>query len=286
MLIALWAALKGGPYEDATHYLAAAQAPQRIISLVPALTQMLFAIGAGPRVVAVSSFDTEPPDVLPLPKVGALLDPDVERILALKPDLVVVYGSQDDLRAQLGRAGIPTFEYRHAGLPGVMDTIRELGARTGRVTEATRLSEDIQRRLTAIKTRIAGQPRLRTLLVFGREPQSLRNIYVSGARGFLNDLLEVAGGTNVFSDVDAESVQPSTEQILTRAPDAIIEIRAVGLTAADAPVDMTSWNVLASIPAVRHRRVLLLAGSHFVVPGPRVADTAESLARALHPHLF
>ena len=86
-------------------------APTRIISLVPAVSEMLFAVGAGPQVVAVSSFDDYPPEVLKLPRVGALLDPDLERILSLRPDLVIVYESQVDLRRQLGRASIPMFVY-------------------------------------------------------------------------------------------------------------------------------------------------------------------------------
>src|SRR6185312_14915703 len=88
----------------------------RIVSLVPALTEMLFAIGAGPQVVAVSSYDEFPPQVKSLPRVGALLDPDMERILALRPDLVLSYGSQTDVQAQLARANIRVFSYRHAGL--------------------------------------------------------------------------------------------------------------------------------------------------------------------------
>ena len=104
---------------------------RRIISLVPALTEMLFAIGAGPQVVAVSSYDEFPPQVKSLPRVGALLDPDTERILSLKPDLVVTYGSQVDLQTQLKRASIATFDYRHGGLDHIFTTIRELGQRTG-----------------------------------------------------------------------------------------------------------------------------------------------------------
>ena len=84
--------------------------PQRIISLIPAVTEMLFALGAGDRVVAVGSFDRYPPQVEQRPRVGALLDPDLERMLALKPDLVAVYGSQTDLRQQLQRAGVPVFD--------------------------------------------------------------------------------------------------------------------------------------------------------------------------------
>ena len=99
-------------------------APTRIISLIPAVTEMLFAMSAGPAVVAVSSFDEYPPQVKSLPRVGALLDPDLERILSLRPELVIVYESQTDLRRQLERAGIPMFVYKHAGLADVTLTIR------------------------------------------------------------------------------------------------------------------------------------------------------------------
>ena len=103
----------------------------RIISLVPALTEMLFAIGAGPQVVAVSSYDEFPPEVKALPRVGALLDPDTERIISLKPDLVITYGSQVDLQTQMKRASVATFDYRHGGLDHILATMRELGQRTG-----------------------------------------------------------------------------------------------------------------------------------------------------------
>src|SRR6185503_3867333 len=100
-------------------------AVSRIVSLVPAVTEMLFALGAGPKVVGVSSFDHFPPEVERVPRVGALLDPDVDRILSLRPDLVVVYRSQSDVLAQLGRANIPVFVYAHAGLADVTTTLRQ-----------------------------------------------------------------------------------------------------------------------------------------------------------------
>ena len=93
---------------------------RRIVSLVPAVTEMLFAIGAGPQIVGVSSYDHFPPEVEALPKVGALLDPDTERILSLRPDLVVVYGSQTDVDAHFKKAGIRTFNYRHGGKGAIL----------------------------------------------------------------------------------------------------------------------------------------------------------------------
>ena len=137
-------------------------APSRIVSLIPAVTEMLFALGAGPQVVAVSSFDEYPPEALKLPRVGALLNPDLERILSLRPDLVVVYESQADLRRQLERATIPMFVYKHASLADVAVTIRQLGTRIGRDGDAATLVKKIDDQLADIKRRVAGRPRPRT----------------------------------------------------------------------------------------------------------------------------
>lgn len=258
--------------------------PKRIISLVPALTEMLFAIGAGPQVIAVSSYDEEPPAVKALPRVGALLDPDTERILSLKPDLVVVYGSQVELQSQLKRAAIPMFDYRHFGLPEVMTTMRELGVRTGHADEADRSARGLEARLAAVRTRVGDARRPRTLLVFGREPRTLRNIYASGGRGFLHDMLIAAGGENVFADVDREAVQATTETILARKPDVILELRSTPLFGNEAQqAEVNAWAILASVPAVRDHRVIILTGQGTTVPGPRVADAVERMAKALHP---
>jgi len=257
-------------------------APSRIVSLVPAVTEMLFAIGAGPQLVAVSSYDADPPEVKSLPRVGALLDPDVERILALRPDLVITYGSQADLHSQLASARIPFFDYRHGGLAAVTGTMRALGARTGHAQEADSAAGGIESRLAAIRARNVGRARPRTLLVFGRERGALRNIYASGGRGFLHDMLEAAGGVNVFADVDRESVQATTELILARAPEVILEVRSADvLTAEEAAREASTWAPLASVPAVRQRRVVVLTGRGLTVPGPRVADVVEQMARAL-----
>ena len=264
--------------------VAAQSRPQRIISLVPALTEMLYAIGAGPQIVAVSSYDKYPPQVETLPRVGALLDPDTERILSLKPDLVITYGSQVDLQAQMKRAGIPTFDYRHGGLSHILITMKELGVRTGHAADARQAVAAIEARLAAVRARVAGKRRPKTLLVFSREPKTLRNIYVSGGRGFLHDMLEIAGGDNVFNDIDKESVQVSTETILATAPEVILELRPEEIAAGQPmQAELASWSRLASIPAVRNEQVLFIAGHAVTVPGPRIADSVERMAKALHP---
>ena len=258
---------------------------RRIVSIIPATTEMLFAMGAGDRVAAVGSYDRFPPDVEKLPRVGALLDPDVERIIAMRPDLVIVYGTQAELRTQLDRAQIAYFPYTHRGLPDITQTMRLLGARVGVEAQANALADRIERQLNDVKARVATTARPKTLLVFSRERGSLRNIDASGGVGFLHDMLETAGGTDVLGDVQRQSVTMTTEMVLARAPEAIIELRYARDDTTD-PSDLRQWNALASVPAVRNKRVFMLRGEEFVVPGPRVVGATERIAHTLHPEAF
>jgi iron complex transport system substrate-binding protein len=266
--------------------LAAAQSSaNRVISVIPAATEILFAIGAGDHVVAVGSYDRFPPEIDRLPRVGALFDPNVERILALRPDLVVAYETQTELKAQLQRAGIPFYSYTHRGLPDIMDTIRSLGGRVGFGANADALATHLEQQLAGIRKRVAGVQHPKTLLVFGRQAGSLKNIDASGGEGFLHDMLETAGGTNVLGDLHRQSVVASTELILARAPDVIIELHyAAGDVSAR--TDLRAWDALPSVPAVRNHRIYVLQGEQFVVPGPRVAAATEQIARTLHPDAF
>jgi iron complex transport system substrate-binding protein len=268
---------KGAPYDR----------PRRIISLVPATTEMLFAMGAGDRVAGVSNYDRFPAEVERLPKVGGLLDPDVERVLSLKPDLVIVYDTQTDLKRQLERARVPIFPYVHRGLPDITETMRTLGARVGAKAAADAAAARIEEQLAAVGRRVAGRSKPKTLLVFGREQGTLRHVTASGGYGFLHDVLEIAGGADVLGDLRKQSVDMSTEMILTRAPEVIIELH-YGDTVKPEIFDAERqvWNGLASVPAVKNRRVYLLNGLEFVVPGPRIVVAAERFARTLHPEAF
>ena len=262
----------------------AQQHPQRIVSVVPALTEALFAIGASDQIVGVGSFDTMPSEIISLPRVGGLLDPDLEQIFSLRPDLVVLYGSQADQIEQLTRAGIATFSYIHGGLADSLSTLRRLGARAGREDAAQQVVSMIIARLANLDISLRGRHRPRALLVFGREPGSLRNIYASGGIGFLHDMLEAAGGRNVLAHVARESIQLTSEAILTTAPEVIIELTYNDRMTLDTQLaELAVWNQLSAVPAVRNQRVHLLLGAHFVRPGPRLAEATTAIARTLHP---
>ncbi len=261
--------------------------PKRIVTLVPSMTEVLFAIGAGDEVVGVSSYDRFPPEVMSKPRVGALLDPDFERILSLKPDLVVVYATQNDLIDRLKRVGIPIFVSKHAGLADVTASIREIGARLGRTERAAQVAGAIDRDLEEIRTRVAGRPRPKTALIFGREPGTLRAIYASAGFGFMHDMLLAAGGEDVFGDVRRENIQVTVEVLLARAPEVIIEVHpAEGWTPERLLKEQMVWNSLSSLPAVKSKRVHLLADDRLWAPGPRVAEGVRRLAEMLHPAAF
>jgi iron complex transport system substrate-binding protein len=279
--------LLGAPARPSAQPGPATVAPQRIVSLVPATTEMLYTIGAGRRIVGVGNYDRYPPEVEKLPRLGGLLDPNIEQLIALRPDLVIVYDTQVDLKRQLQRANIPMWGYSLKGLADVTATLRALSARTGMTAAGNASATRLEAQLHDVSARVAGRVRPRTLLVFGREPGTLRGLNASGGFGFLHDLVELAGGTDVLTDVKQAAVAMSSEMVLARAPDVIIELHyGEPWPAARIETERRVWSALPSVPAVRNGRVTLLTGDEFVVPGPRVTVAAERLAQTLHPDAY
>jgi iron complex transport system substrate-binding protein len=149
------------------------------------------------------------------------------------------------------------------------------------------VAKQVEVKLQSIRTRVSKYPKPKVLLVLGREPDAIRNVYASGGIGFLNDMVTAAGGINVFAHIQREAVRPTAEGVLAASPDVIIEIRAEGLLSPTTTSNQPNvWNALSAIPAVQKDRVYFLTGSDLVVPGPRVAKATERLARTLHPAAF
>jgi iron complex transport system substrate-binding protein len=279
-------ALAVSPFASPIRQDAQREAPRysRIVSLVPAVTEMLFAMGAGDAVAGISSYDRYPPEALTRPKVGGLIDPDFERILSLRPDLVITYGTQSELIDRLRRANIGIYNYEHAGLADITATLRSLGQRIGRRAEAERLAASLEQHLADVRARVAGRPRPRTALIIGRELGTLRGVHASAGVGFLHDLLETAGGIDVFDDVKRQSLQVSTEVLLARAPEVILELHPPeGWTPEKIARERAVWQQLPSLPAVRRGRIHILTDHRLIVPGPRVGDAARMIADLLHP---
>jgi iron complex transport system substrate-binding protein len=248
----------------------------RVISLVPAATEMLYELGAGDLLVAVSSYDTWPPQVESLPRVGALIDPDVERILTLQPDLVVVDPAHAGLIAQLRSAGIDSYTYATGSLDGILGHATDLGTAVGLEANGRRLSAMLAGQLRAVQAEVEGREQPTVLLVFGRRPGAFSELWVNGGVGFLAEIVSVAGGDGLFADLGRPSFRAGLEVLLSAPPDVVIEARA------DAELEILEreWRALPGFSAVR---VVLLDPAVALIPGPRVVDTAARLAEALHP---
>jgi len=260
---------------------------RRIVSLVPAATEMLFALGAGDRVVGVTDFDSYPPPVVDIPKVGALLDPNVERIFELQPDLVVTYRTQSTLTARLESAGIRSFSFVTGSIGDMLSTIETLGGVIGEPETARRVAAEIEASLEL--TRAQGSSRAsggrpKVLLAHSRDAGVIGSFYTEGRPSYLNELVEIAGGENLFADVGMTSFQPSLEQVLERSPEVIIELLpASGGAPGSIRRRLEDWARLESVPAVRNDRVYVLADDYLLLVGPRIHLVAARLAGVIHP---
>jgi iron complex transport system substrate-binding protein len=248
--------------------------PVRIVSCSPSLTEIAFALGAGPRVVAVSDHCDHPPEVRALPRVGPFLSPRLEAILGARPDLVLLHGVQGDLDGALQRAGLRTMRIGVDRMADVRAAVEAVGVAVGRAPEAAALVARIERDLAAVRP----APPRSVLLIVGRDPGTLRNVFAAGPGTYLDELARRAGARNVVGDAATAYPRISTETIVARAPEVIVEALHPG---ADPDAARRDWSALATVPAVRDGRVHIVTDRLWVTPGPRLADGLRALVDLL-----
>ena len=244
----------------------------RIVSLVPATTELLFAIGAGPELVGRTRWDIWPPAALQVPDVGDGLDPNLEAVLARKPDLVVLYRGAGTAAAvsRLHTLGVPALGVRTDQLADVPRVAYLLGAATGHIAAADSLGHAFDRQLDSVSVPSAS-PSLRPsvlLLAWDDPPLTI------GAGSFLDEIVGRAGGRNLFHDVAAPSGPVSIEAIAARDPDVILTLGSGPPRIADRP----EWRV---VRAVRERRFIQMPGAEFSQPSPRSPEAIAELRAAL-----
>ena len=249
--------------------------PRRLISLAPSSTEILYAIGAGDRLVGIDRYSDWPKATASVAKVGANLDPSLERILGLRPDLVFITTSANTEATDegLAHAGIPVFVSRARKLSEIYADIEAIGGAVGREEAARALTASMRARFEKLRARWAGRPPVRTLVVVWPDP-----LVVASRTSHLDDLITLAGGINVADDSTQPFPTYSLERLLARAPEVIL----VGSHAAGAPAH-GAFERLTAVPAVRDHRVYSIDGNLIFRPGPRVVEGAEAIARLLHP---
>jgi len=258
--------------DDAGRRVALAAPARRMVSLLPSFTEILFAIGAGDRLVGRTAWCDYPPAALAVPSVGDGMPPNVEAVAARRPDLVVLYRSGPNATAaqQLERLGIPTVLFDLNRLDELAPAARRLGVLTGRGAAGDSLARAMDSLASQRPEPLAPGPKSIVFVVWDNPP------IVIGAGSYLDRLAGLAGARNVFHDIATASAQVSIETIAARNPDfiAVLSDTATPPRYAGRP----EWRV---VPAVRNRRFLFLPGRLFGRPGPRAAEAVRELRRVL-----
>lgn len=251
---------------------------ERVVSLIPAATELLFAMGSGDRLVGRTRYGGDhPPEAARVPSVGEGVRPSVESVMARRPDAVVVYagqGNQGSIR-RFRDLGVPVLAVAHNTIPELMANIDRLGALTGRSGAADSLKRSVRRRLDDVAAVVAGGEPLRVYYdVWSDPPRTV------GSGSYLDSLITVAGGRNVFGDLDAPSPQVSLEAVVRREPDVVVFPRGEASGDRPPPPARSGWR---EIPAVRRGDVRSVDAGLLHRLGPRLGEAAAHLAATLHP---
>ena len=262
-------------------------AASRIITLAPNSAEILCALGACDRVVGVSKFCVYPPELSSKPRVGGLFDPNLERIAGLQPDLVVLRGNNPEVEQLCTERGVAVFRDPTERLADIEDCIRSLADLVGAVEEGAEMIRRHRDRIEMIRRRVAGLPKPRVFVTVSRNPGELSNILTTGRSTFLGETIVLAGGVNVFGDIDMDYPQVTPEEILARRPDIVIELMPEAeLTDSMREHMIRQWAELGTIPAVERERIYFITESNALIPSPRYVEIIDRVSHILHPLAF
>jgi iron complex transport system substrate-binding protein len=263
--------------------------PQRIVSAAPAITETLFALGLGDRVVGVTTHCRFPEEARKKAKIGGYLRPSLEAIVALRPDLVIAERSPSNLATQLGGLKISVVEVDFKTLPDILASFQKIADAAGVAERGVALRNSIARQMDQIRNRGKPYERVKMMFVVGRTAGTLTGIIVVGGNSYLSELMGIAGGVNAFADAAAAYPKVTLEEVLARDPDVILDRADMGdqstATEAQKRAVINLWRTYPMLKAVKRDRVVFGISDIFFVPGPRIVDAAQAFARMLHPEV-
>jgi len=251
---------------------------QRVISLAPAITEIVFDLGKGETLVGVTKFCDYPPAAMKIAKIGGLLDMNMEAFLALAPEIVIAYPEQNAKLRSL-RLPLQILVVKHQCLADLFDSIFAIGSALHAERNAKNMVLAMKNKLAVIADNAGHRSKIRTLIVAGRNADELKNMYIIGKNDFLNELLEIAGGVNAYQGaINYPNI--SLEGVIFLNPDLIIEISAHYEGISDEKV-FALWQPFTMIAAVRKRQIRIIKESFWLRPGSRVGLVAAEMAGIL-----
>jgi len=254
----------------------------RIVSLAPSVTETLFELGLGSRIVGVTRYCSWPPEAAKIPKIGGWHDPSLEAILGVRPDTVFLLPEQSDIAAKLRAAGIATLALPAKDLTDVAASARLAGATCGVEKEAEAFVIRFDAALARTAEKSAGKERPKVLVAVGRDRDGtgIKGLFVAGKGSFHDELIDRAGGRNACT-VAVPYPRISAEGLIAMNPDVIIEFISTDEAKTNPTVD--DWKTFDTLPAVKNGRVHIVTGDRSFIPGPRAPLLLEELARLIHP---
>ena len=261
----------------------------RIISLAPSTTEMLFAMGLGDKVIGVSEFCNWPPQAKEIPKVGGLLNPNYEAIVAAKPDLVIAFDDMTEAENKFAALGIETLMVKHDSLDEILDSILTIGHRCGKAEQADQIVNEIRNRIQEIQSRIPNTNKPKVLISLGHEysqdpAAKPRNIYIAGNDGFYSEMIKFAGGQNAYGG-KFPFPTVSAESVISMNPQIIIDIAPVATKQTDSRITIQQWKNFGQIDAAKNDGIYVFTEDYTAIPGPRFILTLEKIARIINPEL-
>ena len=259
-----------------------ALSPHRIISVAPAITEILFALGAGDQVVGDTTYCNYPEAAKTKPRIGGFTTPSVEAILALRPDEVIMTKKRPDVAQKLRQTGIDVLEVEPDNLSGIYESIRLISDKIGEPASGQALIQSIRKELEAAAVGAGTGPKPRVLFVIGRTPGTVLDLIAVGSGSYLSELVGLAGGENVFADASVPYPQVGMEEVIRRNPDVIIDMgHNEMLTETQKQTVKDLWSKYSFLRAVKNNRVFPISADYFVTPGPRVVQAVRDIRQML-----
>ncbi len=259
----------------------------RIVSLAPSTTEILFALGLGDKTAGVSQFCNWPPQARKLPRMGGLMNPNYEAIVAAKPDLVIVFDDMLESENKLRALGIETLAIKHDTINDILNAISTIGFRCGKAQEAQFIVADILNKIHTIESQNQTQNRPKVLVCIGhdysQDPKAaVQNIYIAGNDGFYSEMIKLAGGQNAYTG-SIPNPAVGFESIISMNPQIIIDILPPANASIDDEIIKKQWQNLSDIDATKNNRIYVFSEDYMSIPGPRFVNIIEKIAEAIKP---
>ena len=260
--------------------------PKRIISTSPSITEMLFELGLQDRIVAVTDFCIYPQEACLLPSIGGVLNPDIEKIVSLAPDLIILQSDSATVEKNIKSLGIPTFSIKVRTISDIFESINRLGKELNCQEAAEKLLLLLKDKINAFKQKLVGQLPKKVLLLLGDSSDPAHDLYAVGPGTFLNELLVLSGGENILKNSKAQYPKLSKEYIIEQSPEIIIEAGPKSnLSQKEIDYKVEQWNRFPTIQAVRDKRIYFIGADYILIPGPRLVKILENFVQVIHPGL-